>query len=64
LALAAMTITISISISLLRDDLRLQLTVLAAALIGLWVVWRIPTRADPSTLQVDKSKPADTPDGQ
>lgn len=44
LALTTMAVTISISIWLLRDDWRLQLTVLAAALVGAWMVWRIPTR--------------------
>ena len=47
LALATMAVTISISIWLLRHDPRLQLTVLAAALVGAWMVWRIPTRVSP-----------------
>jgi uncharacterized membrane protein YbaN (DUF454 family) len=64
LAIATMAVTISVSIWLLRDDLRLQLTVMAAALVGAWVVWRIPTRAIEQPNRADQTKSADTPDEQ
>lgn len=44
IALATMAVTISMSLWILRDNHHLQIAVLAAALIGAWVVWRIPTR--------------------
>lgn len=46
IALTTMAITISASLWILRDNQYLQLVVLVAALIGAWVVWRIPTRND------------------
>lgn len=49
LALATMAITISVSLWILQDNRHLQLVVLVAALIGAWVVWRIPTRNEQST---------------
>lgn len=44
IALATMAITISASVWILQDNRHLQIIVLVAALIGAWVVWRIPTR--------------------
>ncbi len=46
IALVTMLITISASLWILRDNTYLQLIVLLAALIGAWVVWRIPSRND------------------
>lgn len=44
IALATMAVTISGSLWVLRESEQLQLIVLAAALVGAWVVWRIPNR--------------------
>ncbi len=44
LALATMAITISISLWILQESRHLQVVVLTAAIVGAWVVWRIPTR--------------------
>lgn len=44
IALATMAISISASVWILQDNRHLQIIVLVAALIGAWVVWRIPTR--------------------
>ncbi|MCD8516071.1 MAG: YbaN family protein [Burkholderiaceae bacterium] len=52
LALATMATTISISLWILHDNLHLQIVVLIAALIGAWVVWRIPTRETSESNQI------------
>lgn len=44
IALGTMVLTISMSLWILQGNFNLQLVVLVAALIGAWVVWRIPTR--------------------
>lgn len=44
IALTTMVIMISISLWILRDQRHIQIVVLVAAVLGAWVVWRIPTR--------------------
>jgi len=44
LAIGTMVVTISISLWVLKDQRQIQLVVLVAALIGAWMVWRIPNR--------------------
>lgn len=62
LALTTMAVTISASLWILRDDWRLQLTVLAAAIVGAWAVWRIPTRPKSVIKHAADVSPANTPD--